>query len=369
MDAQQPNEPTGPHDTGQTRADRGAGGVRPMPRRLHPSFFNELDIIFKAHNGRAYDRRGKAKRNCSDITRENRYAEIRCAYLDLAQLGYRLQYPKSLSMRHLDRLAAHWREKGLSPQTLNRRFSMLRVFCGWIGKRGIVRDLCEYYPDDPAVYKRSGIAKKNLAWQANNVDPLAEIEKAKGIDERLALFLSIQHHFAVRVKESIHLRPLHSTTDEHDVLEVFEGTKGGRPRLIRIETKEQREVVEWAKRVAMQNRNGTIRWPNRNWKQAQDHFYYLMKKMGITRKDKGVTAHGLRHGDLQLEYTKHAGMRTPLDGMDPKHVDVTAHRLACKRVSWKAGHAREDVGANYYSSHGHNLRQSVAWVLGTGLPA
>lgn len=354
-------------DVGRERPKCGKSEVRPLPRRLHQSFINELDRIIHAHNGRAYDRRGKARRNCSGITMKNRYAEIRCAYLDLAELGYRLQYPKSLSTRHLNRLAEYWREKGLSPQTLNRRFSMLRVFCGWIGKREIVRDLRDYYPDDPSIYKRSGVAKKNLAWCANDVDPLVEIERAKAIDDRLALYLALQHYFGLRVKESIQMRPLHSTTDEHNVLEVFEGTKGGRPRLVKIETTEQREIVEWAKRVASESRDGTIRWPNRNWKSAQDHFYYLMKKMGITKKGKGVTAHGLRHGDLQREYTKSSGMKTPIEGMDPKLVDVAAHRLACKRVSWKAGHARDDVGASYYASHGHKLRQSVTWV-GRGIP-
>jgi len=354
-------------DTGQIHVASGPGDICPRPRYLPPSFLAELERLMKPHNGQAYDRQGRVKRLCGNATREHRRDEIRRAYLDLAGLGYRLQHPKNLATRHLDKLAEHWREKGLSPQTLNRRFSMLRVFCGWINKREIVRDIKSYYPDSPEVYRRSGIATKNHAWEANDVDPLAEIERARAIDERLALFLSLQHHFAVRVKESMHLRPLHSTTDEQGMLEVYEGTKGGRPRLVRIETTQQREVVEWAKRVAAQNRNGTIRWPGRNWKQSQDHFYYLMKKLGLTRKERGVTAHGLRHGELQREYTRQSGMKTQIEGMDPKQVDVAAHRLACLRVSWKAGHGRDDVVASYCGSHGHKLRTSVSWA-GRGLP-
>lgn len=333
------------------------------PRRLTPAFLAELDRIFERHNGKAHDRSGKIKRDCSSATRDHRRTEIRTVFSDLAGLGYPLRHPENLGMRHLDCLAKHWRDKGLTPQTLNRRFSMLRVFCTWLGKRQIVRDLCDYYPDDPSVYKRTGIAKMNRSWEANQVDPLKMIEQAKAIDERYGLYLALQHHFGLRVKESIQLEPLRSATDKLDVLEVFAGTKGGRPRVVPITTAEQREVVEWAKRVAEQTRGSRIRWPGLNWVQAQKKFYNLMdRRLGMTRKKLGVTAHGARHGFAQREYTAKCGMTTPIEGMDPKQVDPKAHKQACLEVSWELGHGRTEVTSFYYGSHGHKLRQPRTFV-------
>lgn len=359
MDVQH-TEHAGPPDTGDARQTDGEGMVRPLPRYLTQAFLVQLDRLFEAHNDKAYDRKGKSKRNCGDATKGHRRAEIRCVFLDLVELGYRLQHPKNLSRRHLSRLAEHWKDKGLSPQTLNRRFSMLRVFCRWMGKREIVLDLKEYYPD-PAIYKRSAIAKESLSWEAKKVDPLEQIERAKRLDERYGLYLSLQHHFGMRVKESIQFKPLLSWTGG-DLFELYEGTKGGRHRVQKIQTPEQRAVIEWAIEVAKRSPEGRVRWPGRSWSQAQEHFKYLQKKMGLTRKEMGVTAHGLRHGRAQRQYTVKTGTKTPVEGMDPKQMDPAAHKRAMQEIAWELGHGRPVVTATYCGSVGHALRQPREWV-------
>lgn len=327
-------------------------------RILPPQFLNALDRIIGPHNKKAHDRKGDIKRDCSPATRGDRDSILRRAFADLYKLGFKLQSPYGLKERHLRALAQHWEAKRLSPSTLHKRFSILRVFAAWIGKRGLVRDNQEYFKD-PTVLKRTSIATTNLAWDANGVDVDKIIQQAKAIDERLGLLLALQHNFGLRVKESIHLKPLHKALSD-DVLEVYQGTKGGRPRLVPIETQQQQDVVAWAERVAAESKSGTLYWPRRTWMQSQSRFYRLLKKIGVTKAQLGVTAHGLRHGDAQRTYTKVTGLPSPIQGGALGAIDWGTHRRAAIRVSVRLGHNRVYVGSNYYGSYGHQLRNIVS---------
>lgn len=332
---------------------------------LSPQFQAHLQRSIGPHNRKAHDRKGGIKRDCSSATRDDRESILLLVFAELAKLGYKLRTPAGLSEKHLHALAAHWKQKGLAAQTINKRFSTLRVFAAWIGKQGLVGDLSEYFENREGV-KRTGIATTNRAWEASGVKIEALIEQATALDERFGLYLSLQHHFGLRVKESINLRPFH--TDFGDIaLEVSEGSKGGRPRLVPIETQVQREVVAWAKRVAAKSGSGRIRWPERSWIQAQRRFYHLMEKIGATKAELGITAHGLRHGDAQRQYRKATGHPSPIEGGALGKIDWAVHRLGAIKVSWRLGHARVDVGGNYYGSYGHGLRPTMLpFTVGTG---
>ena len=319
---------------------------------LPPKFRNQMERILSTHNGY---RAGREKARCSEATRHDRGNILKLAFAQLWQMGYQLDTPRGLGGRHIRALMKRWDEEGIAIITLHNRLSSLRTFASWIGKQGMVLDIGEYLPNRDL--RRTTVAKHNRAWQPNGVDPQDIIARARGLNERLALILSLQDAFGLRAKEAIEMRPAYCLVESGKAIEIYEGTKGGRLRRIDIDTGYKRQVFEWARQVAATNRTGRIRWPELTWRQAQRRFYYLLSKLGVTRCDLGVTSHGLRHGYAQEKYQDLSGLPPPIAGADPKQIDPDAHRDAGIQVSRDLGHGRVQVTASYYGSHGHALRK------------
>lgn len=320
---------------------------------LSLSFRDRLKQMIAPHNGKAANRKGQ-QRDCARRTREERKKILLHAYAELAEMGYRLTHPESLRRKHVQALTTRWREKHLSPKTLHTRLSVLRTFAVWLGKRNVVDHITAYYPADQI--RRCTVATTNKAWEANGVLTDDVIERARAIDERLARYLTLQKECGLRVKESIEIRPLRAIGGDRARLVVIEGTKGGRPRVVPIQTEAQRRVVAWAEEVALKGRSGRLRWPDCTWNQARNRFYYYMRVLGITRAEAGVTAHGLRHGYSQQQYGRETGLPTPIEGGKPEDIGREAHHIATIRVSETLGHGRYDVGATYYGSYGYKFR-------------
>jgi integrase len=291
------------------------------------------------------------------MCRERRQT-IFLAIAQLWQLGFQIKKMESLSTKHVDALMAHWHKQGISANTLHTRLSTLRVLCGWLGKTNVVKDINDYVPAEDALRKTA--ANENLAWEAKEVNPLEIIELAKQVNERLAAMLSLQHHFGLRVKESIEIRPANSLIDGGRTIEISSGTKGGRIRQIRVETREQMEAIAWAYRLAETGNSKRLRWTDCSWIQAQNRFYNLVRKrLGISGKGLGVTSHGLRHGYSQRKYRSESGFPTPIEGGALGEITRDQHRMASTTVSRALGHGRVDVTASYYGTYGHALRQQA----------
>ena len=238
-----------------------------IAKKILPNhFLDECQRIFYKYNREAYGKHGREPRKCSFKTTDEREKVILHAFAELHQLGFQLPSPRSLREKHIVALAAHWAKKGLAARTLHTAFSMLRVFSRWIDKPGLVRDIECYFPD-PKVIKRSTVAIENLSWTANGTDPIEVIERAKRIDEEVAVYLCLQYAFGLRVKESIELRPGRALSADGTTLEVFDGTKNGRPRLVPVDTELRREAIRWAQEFAARQGTSRIRGRKRTWKQ------------------------------------------------------------------------------------------------------
>lgn len=275
----------------------------------------------------------------------------------LWRLGYRIHKLENLSSKHVEALMTYWHQEDVVANTLHTRLSMIRVLCGWMGKANVVKDITDYLPAEAV--RRETVATESKAWADNGVDPLEIIERAYQIDERLAVMLSLQHHFGLRVKESIEIRPLDAVIENGRLLEVREGTKGGRLRWVRIETTEQREAINWARQVVARGNPKRLRWPGLTWNQAHNRFYDCARRhLGISGKELGVTAHGLRHGFAQRSYEKESGFPSPIKGGALGKIDRETHRMASATVSNALGHGRVDVTTSYYGSYGHALREN-----------
>ncbi|PKO71529.1 MAG: hypothetical protein CVU20_06615 [Betaproteobacteria bacterium HGW-Betaproteobacteria-14] len=322
-------------------------------RVLPVAFLTSLDRILEANNKRRASHPGTV---CSLETRRERRLILRRCFAELWEIGFRLKRPGALGDRHIQALATRWYEEGLVVASWHNRISILRTFSEWIQKPGMVRDVQDYFQGIDTT--RVTAAQTNRAWQPNGVMPEDVIEQARQLDERLALYLELQFEFGLRVKESIEMRPAHCLVESGKAIEIYEGTKGGRLRRVDILNDDQRRVFDMARDVAARTRSGRLRWNDLTWRQAQRRFYYQMNKLGITRKQLGITAHGLRHGYAQDRYRDLTGQPPPLMVGEGKLIDRDAHHQAGIQVARDLGHGRPGVSTSYYGTHGHSLRKS-----------
>ena len=87
--------------------------------------------------------------------------------------------------------------------------------------------------------------------------------------------------------------------------------------------------------------------------QSKAHFYYQCRKVGITRDQLGVTAHGLRHQYAARRYAQLAGMSPPVAHNAPGRVTEQvreADRAAREQISRELGHFRADITQAYTGS-------------------
>ena len=301
------------------------------------------------------DDRASGKGPCSSKTREERRQFYHLMVAQLWEQGFKIRKLENLAGKHVTLLMNLWHEQGICAGTLHTRRSMMGYLCNRLGKYNVVKDLADYLP--PEVTRRCSVVTESKTWEDNGVKPLEVIDLARRIDERLAVILAMQHFFGLRVKESIEIRPLNAVIEGGEWLEVYEGTKGGRPRHVRIQTDDQRDVIAWARRIAASGNTKRLRWTDCTWKQAQNRFYHLMRyRLGITKALKGVSAHGLRHGYANRRYKQESGYPSPVQGGALGRIDRETHRNACITVSRSLGHGRIDVTPSYYGSYGHALR-------------
>lgn len=129
--------------------------------------------------------------------------------------------------------------------------------------------------------------------------------------------------------------------------------------MIPIRSERQRNILHDAKEIVGNRLTAQLRWPDKTWRQAQGHFYYLMRKLGATHEQLGVSPHGLRHGFLQDEYEYYAGVPAPVKATGILPADRMEHKQAMLAVSLEGGHYRESATGMYCGSLGHQLRSKT----------
>jgi integrase len=295
-------------------------------------------------------------------TRANKWQFYHRMFAELWMLGYKIRKVSNFRPRHVEVLMRSWADKSVGE--LHSRLSMMNILLEFLGKGDHAKSVRDHFPDRDM--SRDTVAQENKSWPSRDVDVAAILDKAREMDERLACLVALQHHFGLRVKESIEMRPLRARDDGGGMtLLIIEGTKGGRPRNVPIRTAAQRQTIEWACTIAAATRGGRMRWPGDTWKQSQAKFYYRCSSwLGISRKELGVTPHGLRHGFAQTAYTRKTGLPTPIEGGALGRIDQATHAEASREVAQQLGHGRVYVSTSYYGSYGHKLRGT-----GDGNPA
>jgi integrase len=296
-----------------------------------------LAAVLEAHN-----RSRSGGSVASFATRSKRSDVLFAGFRELRELGYKLEDVRQFRGKHMEALARAWEGRGLSPSTIQNNLSVFRIFAEWIGKAGMVEGPERYFSEGVAT--RSSIVREDRSWTAKGVDPGAKIAEVRAKDERVALQLELQQAFGLRVRESLQLRP--HIADQGTYLAVNVGTKGGRDRVVPIDTPHKRDLIDRAKTFAA-TKLASISDRAKTLVQVKRHYYEVVRACGIKRSE-GITSHGLRHAMANDRYAEETGASSPVRGGGP--VDRATDRAARLVIAEELGHSRESVTTHYLGS-------------------
>ncbi|MBW3512066.1 integrase domain-containing protein [Janthinobacterium sp. NKUCC06_STL] len=332
----------------------------------------QLDRILLEYNGK------HALRNkvVSHSTMEARKLGLERAFNTLRALGYK-PTPANLSGKHIRALMNHWtaRSGTQSGQTaastvrrpfsaayIQQQLSFLRVFGLWIGKPGLVLG-AEHYTDDLTLVTRHYSAQRDKSWTGNGVEIERVIDAVAAIDERVGAQLRLLLAFGLRRKEAVMFCPHASEVPayalpvgypasgiDHYVsfLRIKRGTKGGRLRFAAVRNDAQRRALTEAYRLA-RFKHSHVGHPDLTLKQSLDLFSNVVRKVGLTKTQLGVTPHGLRHefaGDLFFDI---ANCQAPVRA-GHACLDAEAMRIIYHQVALQMGHNRPQISNAYLGS-------------------
>jgi len=312
------------------------GGQSYLPKQ----FYTALKELIR-QNGR------KAVRGTKVVSHETQDQREECLILSMRELrglGYKLESPYNLKQRHVFALVGAWEERQLSASTIANRLSILRAFSLWIGKPGMIQKSTDFVKN-PDTVRRHQATTEDKSWSAAGIDIDATIRLIEQYDRQVGLQTRLMKAFGLRKKEAVMFRPLQA--DLGLAIRVRDGTKGGRERVVPIETDEQREVLALAKKSVRYARDH-VGHPDLNLEQAIRRVNYVFEKFGITKSGLGITAHGLRHEHLNNLYETITGVPSPVrSGSIAADIDCHLHDIARARVSQEAGHARLNISDAY----------------------
>ena len=311
-----------------------------------------LNIILAEY---AYTRVNGEK--ASNRTTEAAGQALRTIFRLLVKLGYRLEDPRNISEKHIKALCAEWHRLNRSPKTIQGYLSHLRIFCGWIGKKGLVKDVYFYLPQVPKEDLRVPTGtKRSKSWAEVGIDVGAKVAEAMVLDWRFGLMIMAQVAFGLRLFEVLQMQPW--KCDKGDKFAAYE-TKGGRPRDIDIDTPVQRAVMDFIKsKIGKKEYLGWLVQTDgsaASLKYSRRRYNYLMVKIGINKAMAEVTGHGLR-----AQFAENAALLRDLipatlggtPGQMPRE-DLDLTRL---QVSELLGHSRKSITGAYYGSFGRETK-------------
>jgi len=305
-----------------------------------------LQGILDEHN-HYYKDNGKARRTVSHKTRDDRAKSLFLCFRTLRdKLGYSIDNPANLKPKHVEALVRYWESDGLSASTIQTRMSFLRAFADWIGKPGMIT-ASENYVEHAASVKRTYAADRDKGWKANGIDVEAKLRQISIAEPFVGMQLKVASAFGLRRKEAIMFAPY--LQDLGDILVVDRGAKGGRARVVAIDTAEKRAIVDEAKAFVLAigaGKTGHIGEPGKTLKQSLSKYSHTMSRLGITVKEAGTTGHGLRH-QFACDRLEDQGIVAPVRGGQSDQADTEEQHVAYRKVSEELGHSRESVIAAY----------------------
>lgn len=284
--------------------------------------------------------------------RENFYVAF---FRDLrTETRYRNIEPRTLRPCHIEAMLDVWEARGLSTGSIHVYLSYLRTWCQWTGRAPeTVRDPAYYFGDDSPFAHRRQAAESDHSWVAAGLDHQAILPAIAAICPYVAIQTEFSRHFAARPKEARCLRPHEAVIPVAEAivddvppgcqashcLRFDEGTKGGRVRDVPILTPAQWDLVRRAQ--AMVPLGAHLGRPGYSLHANTAHYYRVLSRLGITRRQAGTSGHGLRHERAAECYEAVAGVPSPVRGgvAPDRATDLAARQAVAKLL----GHNRPPV--------------------------
>ena len=324
-----------------------------------------LGSLLKLHN----DKHALKRKVVSLKTKEDRQRFLVGFFREMRkETPYRNLDPRQLSGRHVIYMVRRWEARGVGTGAMLNYLSFLRTFGGWIGQYGMVREPKFYFGKASPHARRSQVATVDKSWSALEVDIGEKIAEVMAFDQWVGLQLELCATFALRPKEARHFRPHEAVIPreaansrdaeafpEHETfVRVAHGTKGGRARDIPLATSEQRELLERLRGLVEPGQ--FVGNPAHTAKQSHHRFYYVVRKHGISKRDLGVVAHGLRHQRANDQFEEDAGGPSPVRGAKDRSDQDEEARARASRL---LGHNRLQI-TNCYLGSGARLPKRAA---------
>lgn len=291
------------------------------------------------------DRAATSQKRVGYETRAKRTAVILGFFSTLKSLGFNIESVRNLKQKHLIAVFHYLEEMNQSSSTIQNKISIMRIFCEWIGKPNMVGPSSSYVKN-PKNAKRSTAAREDKSWTGNGIDVMEKIKEITKKDPVCGIWTEFALAFGLRLREAIMLRP--SIAHQGPVLHIREGTKGGRSRIIVVETEYQRDVLNRAK-LLEDKKTGFLSKRGKTLLQKIRHFQYVLRSCGISLSESGVTLHGLRHQFSHAQYRNLTGLEPPVRG--GKSIACDENVPGRIQLMEELGHSRISISTAYYGSN------------------
>ena len=316
-----------------------------MQQKPFKGWKDELQAIINKN----IDKRANGK-IASAKTQADRATLLFNSFKELRKRGYAVS-PHNLKPRHVQ-ILCDWMissteydgssKRVASPATIQTYLMHLRAFARWIGKDGMIGSASNYITDK-AHYERSYAAVTEKTWTAKGIDIAQKVSEVKMDNYYVWAQLLLVQAFGLRLKEAVSIRP-HMNAIEGS-LHVIKNSKGGKNRIIPIETEFQVFVINAVKQMVGKT-SLELRDPKLSLAQNMKKFSNTMAKHGLTKKNLGATLHWLR-AEYVIDYMQSKGLVPLVSGGEvgqlPKDEEMEIRLQASQRL----GHNRVGITTAY----------------------
>lgn len=285
------------------------------------------------------------KRKASHRTQDDYQARMTTFVRTLREMNMPVRNLDEISKKQVRLYFQHMEKEGRSAVWMANINTAVRRFGIWIGKPELCPPLGELM-HEPWSGKRRIAAQKDHTWDQDQiVDVLNQVQD---VCPMTSLHIRLASLFGHRVQEFLMFRPADAI--QGDYIHLREGTKGGRTRMVPIETDEQRKWLNVALDEAAKHPFGRLMAKEgMTLAQAVRHFYYVLEQCGVSKKNIGLTPHGLRHTYACNLYEQFTGEKAPIQGGAP--IDPELDNRARMEIARRLGHGRVSVTTAYLGSH------------------
>lgn len=274
-------------------------------------------------------------------TQQDRAKYLFKFFNDLREAGFKVS-PNNIKLKHIKYICEKYERDKISAATIQTYITHLRVFCRWIGKNGMIKDVGQYFTN-PELIKRQYAATELKTWTSKGIDINQKLNEIKQDNIYVWIQLLVQQAFGLRLKEAVCLRPYMSNLDGK--LHVLDGTKGGKSRIVQIENEFQKFVIETAIQFVGKT-SSSLMDPKLSLKQNLKKYSNTMTKHGLTKKKAGVTGHWLR-SEYVIDFMISRGLKPLICGGGMGKLSKVEEREVRLAAAKRLGHNRINVTTAY----------------------